>query len=78
MWDACYSMAMPGIRPGEPWAAEAERASLTPMPRGQPLLLLSFESSLYILNANPLSNMCFEPDGLLLLGFNSREKTFSE
>ena len=40
MWDACYSMAwqaahtsVPGIRPGEPQATEADHVNLTTLPR---------------------------------------------
>ena len=43
MWDAYHSVAcqavrrsVPGIRTGEPWAAEGERANLTAAPLGRP------------------------------------------
>ena len=44
MWDAYHSMACqavprphPGVRTGEPWAAEVERVHLTAAPPGQAL-----------------------------------------
>ena len=33
-------MFAPGIRTGEPWAAEAERVNLTAVPLGWPLFFL--------------------------------------
>src|SRR3712207_9455770 len=36
----CGAMSTPGIRTGGPWAAKAERAHLTTVPPGRPLLVV--------------------------------------
>ena len=38
-------------------------------------LLLCFKSSLYVVDASPLPDMCFVPGGLWLLGLNNKKKT---